>query len=218
MHQESVKQIADDTPRSPKAERTRKSLVAAAQVVFESDGLIEARVADIVKQAGVAHGTFYTYFDSKDQVFQVLGNQFFDEIRTGVTLHDAPSDDRDPFQSILRANRAYIEILHRNARLALLVWMHTANERTDLSARLQEEKDFFVRRTELGITRFQQMGHTAFEVDARYVARALASMIDQFCVQWFLNDIDFEIEQATRALTEIWARAIGVPVPDEPQT
>ena len=49
--------------------RTREELVAAARRVFERDGYTGARVADIAAEAGLAHGSFYTYFSSKQDVF-----------------------------------------------------------------------------------------------------------------------------------------------------
>ncbi|MGH2927257.1 MAG: TetR family transcriptional regulator, partial [Solirubrobacteraceae bacterium] len=60
------------SPKAPvraRGVRTRAALIDAARRVFERDGYLEARVADIAAAAGVAHGSFYTYFDSKDDVF-----------------------------------------------------------------------------------------------------------------------------------------------------
>src|SRR4051794_2983245 len=66
--------VADiDTPErplTPRGRRTRSALVSAARAVFERDGFVGARVTDIAAHAGVAHGTFYTYFDSKEAVFR----------------------------------------------------------------------------------------------------------------------------------------------------
>jgi AcrR family transcriptional regulator len=52
--------------------RTRSLLLAAARQVFERDGYLNARVADIVTLAGVSHGTFYTYFDSRTEVIRAI--------------------------------------------------------------------------------------------------------------------------------------------------
>src|SRR5256885_16696294 len=55
-----------------KGARTREELVAAARRVFERDGYSGARVADIAAQAGVAHGSFFTYFPSQKDGFLAL--------------------------------------------------------------------------------------------------------------------------------------------------
>ena len=56
-------------PRSRKGEQTRARIVAAAKKVFEEQGFLEARIADISAAARLSHGSFYHYFDSKEDVF-----------------------------------------------------------------------------------------------------------------------------------------------------
>jgi AcrR family transcriptional regulator len=47
-------------------------LLAAATVVFAAKGYTATRVSDIVREAGVAQGTFYLYFASKQEIFKQL--------------------------------------------------------------------------------------------------------------------------------------------------
>ena len=76
----------DDAPsKSPvraRGVRTRAKLIDAARRVFERDGYLEARVADIAAAAGVAHGSFYTYFDSKEDVFREMATGLMAEFET----------------------------------------------------------------------------------------------------------------------------------------
>jgi len=55
-----------------RGERTRATLLRAGAEVLPARGYHEARVDDIVEAAGVSHGTFYRYFDSKDDFFRAL--------------------------------------------------------------------------------------------------------------------------------------------------
>ncbi len=57
---------------SERGRRTREALIAAARRVFERDGFIDARITDIAEEAGAAHGTFYTYFDSKEAALRAV--------------------------------------------------------------------------------------------------------------------------------------------------
>jgi AcrR family transcriptional regulator len=57
-------------PATGKGHTRRVELLLAARRVFERKGFVDARVADIVEEARVAQGTFYTYFDDKDAIFQ----------------------------------------------------------------------------------------------------------------------------------------------------
>ena len=57
---------------SERGRRTREALIGAARRVFERDGFIDARITDIAEEAGAAHGTFYTYFDSKEAALRAV--------------------------------------------------------------------------------------------------------------------------------------------------
>ena len=53
------------------AERTtdkRERILAAAERIFARHGFFAARVSEIAKEAGVADGTIYLYFKSKDDL------------------------------------------------------------------------------------------------------------------------------------------------------
>jgi AcrR family transcriptional regulator len=62
------------------AEDRRRDLLDAAVHVFTQKGIAGATVADITERAGVAKGTFYLYFDSKDHVVATLRERFVTEL------------------------------------------------------------------------------------------------------------------------------------------
>ncbi|MBO9503575.1 TetR/AcrR family transcriptional regulator [Qipengyuania flava] len=69
----SQAQISNDkTPRTERGRRTLRKLLDAAATEFADKGFHEASVSGITRRAGVALGTFYTYYDSKDAIFRAL--------------------------------------------------------------------------------------------------------------------------------------------------
>lgn len=60
------------TPRTARGQRTLRKLLDAAAVEFGEKGFHEASISSITRRAGVALGSFYTYFDGKDVLFQAL--------------------------------------------------------------------------------------------------------------------------------------------------
>jgi AcrR family transcriptional regulator len=69
----SVAAKADgDRGLRPRGEQTRLRLLEAGASVLPARGYHDARVDDIVDAAGVSHGTFYRYFENKDDFFRVL--------------------------------------------------------------------------------------------------------------------------------------------------
>ncbi|MBN6036246.1 TetR/AcrR family transcriptional regulator [Amycolatopsis sp. 195334CR] len=77
--------------RNRTAER-RVQLVRAAHHVFSSQGYRNTGVSDIVKEAGVSHGTFYNYFDNKRHILDDVLDTGVDFILNAVVGTDEPDD------------------------------------------------------------------------------------------------------------------------------
>ncbi len=79
-------------PRTDRGRRTRRSLLDAAAAEFGERGFHDASIASITARAGVALGSFYTWFDSKDALFRDLVADLSDQVRDHVApvLKDAP--------------------------------------------------------------------------------------------------------------------------------
>ncbi len=79
-------------PRTDRGRRTRRSLLDAAAADFGERGFHDASIASITARAGVALGSFYTWFDSKDALFRDLVADLSDQVRDHVApaLKDAP--------------------------------------------------------------------------------------------------------------------------------
>jgi len=102
----TAKETGRSAPRSRRGARTKAGLVAAARVVFERDGFLDARITDITREAGVAAGSFYTYFDSKEEIFQAVVEMVQEDM-----LHPRLRErlgDEDVFALIDAANRDYL--------------------------------------------------------------------------------------------------------------
>ena len=92
--------MASDTienPKVPRTERGRKTqrkLLDAAAIEFGERGFHEASISSITRRAGVALGSFYTYFDSKDAIFRALVLDMSDAVKSAA--RDAIADETDP--------------------------------------------------------------------------------------------------------------------------
>jgi AcrR family transcriptional regulator len=80
----------DKTPRTERGRRTLRKLLDAAAEEFGEKGFHEASVSSITRRAGVALGSFYTYFDSKDALFRALVGDMSEKVRTSArsALHE----------------------------------------------------------------------------------------------------------------------------------
>jgi AcrR family transcriptional regulator len=76
-------------PRTGRGWKTRQALLDAAEEIFGGHGFHGTSIVDITRAAGVAMGTFYVYFPSKDAIFVELVKDMGHEMRR--RLHDASS-------------------------------------------------------------------------------------------------------------------------------
>lgn len=195
---------------STKARRTRELLINAARTVFSRDGFLDARIGDIANEAGVAHGTFYTYFESKEAVFREVMIRLFDELREDPTVSPYHSDD--PLGRIEQANRRHIELCRRNAQLLATVEQVVTFSDGIRSLR-RDLRTPWLQRNIKAIRRWQEAGQADPELDPEYAAAALQAMVDRFMYVWVVLGYDFDEERAVRTLTRMWAQALGMQAP-----
>lgn len=79
-------------PRTARGRKTLRAILDAAAVEFGEKGFHEGSISGITRRAGVALGSFYTYFDSKDAVFRALVRDMSEQVRehVGPAIRSAP--------------------------------------------------------------------------------------------------------------------------------
>lgn len=105
----------DKQPRTERGRRTLRLLLDSAAMEFGEKGFHEASISGITRRAGTALGTFYTYFDSKDEIFralvQDLSSRVAQEARRAMTPDlGAIETERMALQAFLIFAREHQEI------------------------------------------------------------------------------------------------------------
>ncbi len=95
-------------PRTRRGQETRASLLRAAEEVIGAKGFAAAAITDITREAGIAQGTFYIYFNSKEHVFRELVLEM--GRLTRKTLSEAVSTASDRLDAERLGLRAFLEI------------------------------------------------------------------------------------------------------------
>lgn len=195
------------TQLGARARRTRTALIEAAREVFEADGVKEARVADITGRAGVAYGSFYNYFTSKEEIFrevvrEVTGEMFTQTVARGMA-------DGNPVSRIREGNLRYLRSYARNARIMALI-EEVAPYDEYCRELLIGIRSMFNQRNEAGIRRLQTRGLVSEELDAHIAAIALGGMIENFGRMTFITGEPYDEDRAVGTLTTLWAQALGL--------
>ncbi len=92
----------DDRGARMRRER-RVQIVDAAKAVFAERGYHNASVSDIIGRARIARGTFYLYFESKQQIFETILAEALEQLRSRITRIDIGPGAQPPMEQ-LRGN------------------------------------------------------------------------------------------------------------------
>src|SRR4051795_7297885 len=106
-------------PRTARGERTLRNILDAARDEFGERGFSDSSIVGITQRAGVALGTFYTYFDSKEELFQALVRDMSAEVAETVSpafvgsphALDAARDGLELFLRFARQQRHIYRII-----------------------------------------------------------------------------------------------------------
>jgi len=207
----SLLATANAGPTTSRGRRTRAALVAAARDAFEELGFRDARISDIAERAGTSYGVFYHYFDSKESILHELFTAVTGEMYNASQAHIGSAGG--PVEAIRAANRQYLAVAARNARLIATIEELAFREPQfrELKLRIREP---FVRRNEAGIRRLQERGLANPRLDAPLAASMLGGMMENFTMLWFVHGVEYDEELAVETLTTLWAQAVGLGVPD----
>lgn len=173
-------------PQSERAKRARKKrrkeLLDAATAVFARKGYWKASISDIIQAAGVARGSFYRYFQSKQQIFVAIVDQFRAEEKILVQQLDelSASPGGDDFQKKVRVGiQSWLEFYHRNLDAAKIV-VQDANMIDPAAARKREDLRRAVRSALARmIHRRQEAGLYHCRISPDLAAHFLLGMFDE---------------------------------------
>jgi AcrR family transcriptional regulator len=199
--------VGDFTGARPRARRTYAKLTAAARVVFEDRGFLEARIADIAKQAAVAHGTFYTYFDSKEEIFLAVAQESVQDILSRG-LPETPSD-ADPVASIRAAASSIVSGYQDHVGiLESLSVVASFDERAKgLREHLTSE---LISQADRVIRGYQRAGVAPKNLDRAALATALGAMAESFPHVSLVRHKSLSRDQVVDTLTYIWVKSLGI--------
>jgi len=208
--------LADEprpAPLSRKGMRTRARLVDAAKKVFERDGFLEARIVDIAETAQIAPGSFYHYFDSKQQIFREVARAQEERLTAPPDDPASGPGDATPWERIRRANRLYLQRYRDEAAIMGVIEQVSRYDPQVNAARMATMKHL-VERAERAIRRLQRDGLVDRRIKPSMAADALGAMVARFAELWLVQGYrDYDFDDAVEQLTILWGNALGLEHP-----
>mgnify|MGYP005984025311 CR=1 FL=1 len=193
---------------SARARRTRADLIAAARVVFERDGYTDSRIVDITALADSSAGTFYTYFDDKEQILKEVLKEAQEEM-----LHTADFGlgqfDRGPVEALREGLRAYLTFYRDNARLMLLIEQVAGIDPEFRTSRREREIANHLRNAE-SIRRWKERDGEVDPKTMLLTVNALSAMTNKMAYNSFAVEGREDFDEVLETVLSLWVMAFGL--------
>jgi TetR/AcrR family fatty acid metabolism transcriptional regulator len=170
--------------QAPVADK-RDAILRAATVVFARHGFFQAQVADVARAAGVAAGTVYLYFRSKDDILISLFERTMREaIAAGAAALAGVADPRERLATVARL---HLERLGRDRDLAVVFQVELRQ-----STKFMERFSSTYLRDYIGLIRQaiadgQKAGLFRQDVNPTTAAKMFFGVLDEMATNWILS-------------------------------
>jgi TetR/AcrR family fatty acid metabolism transcriptional regulator len=172
-------------PAAPPVIDKRTAILDAATAVFARRGFFGAQVADVAKAAGIAAGTVYLYFRSKDEILTSIFDRTMQEaIGEGRA---ALADVDDPVDRLRQIARMHLARLGRDRNLAIV-----------FQVELRQTTKFMEQFSTTGLRDYlaviqqtiedgQKRGRLRKSVNARIASKVFFGALDEMATNWVLS-------------------------------
>ncbi|MCX6538268.1 MAG: TetR/AcrR family transcriptional regulator [Acidobacteria bacterium] len=197
-------------PSGAKADK-HDAILRAATRVFARHGFFNAQVADVAREAGVAAGTVYLYFRSKDDL---LASIFERTMRTAIDEGRAAlSGVTDPLSRLTAIARLHLDRLGRDRDLAIVFQVELRQ-----STKHMERFSSTLLREYLGIIRGviadgQSAGVFRQDLKATTVAKILFGALDEMATNWMLSRRRYALAADADAVVGLLVGGLRTPAP-----
>jgi AcrR family transcriptional regulator len=195
---------------------TEEKLINAAIELMSKNGYHRTTVADIVKAAGVAQGTFYLYYDSKKNLFLSLMERFYSLLQdallgVGWDIESITSEE-EIAQKIRLAIQNILQVYQDNAILARIF----LREAMGLEPDFAELWDSIIERlAAFAVLIMDQSIERGLlpPQNSQIVAHCVVGMIERVAYYWLFQENEFELEEVVDALARFELLGItGLPL------
>ncbi len=188
-----------------RAARTQARLRAAAREAFAELGWQATRVQDIVQRAGVAHGTFYTYYDNKAAVLTDLVTETSEQFLELASRKWEAQDVRD---AVVHVIGGFLDIYAADAK-TMRTWLQAAREEPEFGQLYRDLRQRFIDRITEQVSLVVAASGRDDAPPARSIASALAAMVEHFAYCWAVLGEPHERDDAVGALLLVWGGALN---------
>jgi len=184
----------------------REAILRAAISVFARCGYFNSKVADIAREAGVADGTVYLYFRSKEEILHSIFDRSVDEALGAAK--ERVEQLADPREKLRQIAHMHLERLGADRDLAVVFQVELRGSTKfmeEFSAAGFAEYLSLIRST---FEEGQRAGMFRADLNARVVAKVLFGALDEMATNWILSKRRYKLAPMADQVLDIFLNGV----------
>lgn len=184
-----------------------QQIIDAAIRVFARNGYYNSRVSDIAKEAGIAAGTIYLYFKTKDEILVTL----FREQMAGFVarLRKAISVEPDALRKLRRLIALHFQVLESNPDLAEVVQVELRQGHKFFRGASAHEVAAYFALIASVLEEGVEAGLFRKDLPIKVATKLLFGAMDQMTTSWVLGKRRYRLSETADAVADIFLRGVA---------
>ena len=183
-----------------------QQIIDAAVRVFARNGYYNSRVSDIAREAGIASGTIYLYFRTKDEILVTL---FREKMAAWVAhVREQIRGEADVVAKVRRLVALHFGVLERDPALAEVVQVELRQGHKFFRGASAHEISAYFELIASVLEEGQAAGVFRRDVAVRTAVKVLFGAMDQMATSWVLGKRKYRLSDAAEEVADIFLRGV----------
>jgi TetR/AcrR family transcriptional regulator, fatty acid metabolism regulator protein len=183
-----------------------QQIIEAAVRVFARNGYYNSRVSDIAREAGIASGTIYLYFRTKEEILVTL---FREKMAAFVAhLRREIAGERDAVAKIRRLVELHFTVLEESPALAEVVQVELRQGQKFFRGASAHEVSAYFELIGSVLEEGVAAGHFRADVPVKVATKVLFGAMDQMATSWVLGKRGYRLVDAADAVATIFLKGV----------
>ena len=189
-----------------KAGSTKGKIVSAAWKLFYEQGYENTTVDDIVDESGTSKGSFYHYFESKDDLLGSL-SYLFDEKYEEIMM--TMDKSLSPIDKLIYMNKELFMMIENTVSVSLLCQLFSSQLKTKGERHLLEPDRMYYKVLRQVTVEGQQQGYFRKDLSINDICKAYAMFERGLMYDWCLCNGNYSLCQYSQTMLPLFLRGLS---------
>jgi TetR/AcrR family transcriptional regulator, fatty acid metabolism regulator protein len=184
-----------------------KQIIDAAVIAIAENGYHQTQVSKIAKQAGVADGTIYLYFKSKEDIlislFEEKMGHFIEKIDEMIIGSGTAAD------KLLMMIQAHFSMLSEDHHLAVVTQLELRQSNKELRSKINKVLRGYLKVIDKIITDGMENGEFSSKLDVRLTRQMIFGTIDETVTSWVMNERKYDLNTLAKPVQQLLINGCG---------